>query len=646
MLKTVEGTIQPRGWILEHLRRDKEGITGNLGKLCADAACGIFEDKKVKDEIDGCWSSWWPGETEGNWRDALTRLAFALRDEELLEDTRLYVDNILKHQGEDGYIGIFQPNERFGNSARSGELWTQSRIMLCLLTYYQNTGEERVFRALERLTDLIVTQYGPLANGRSLYQIPDEDGSKTHSLMIVEPILELYQYLNKPEYLAFCEFLYEDYSKYSVDAKFPCYDISSFMAANPRTPFVGHGPHTCEQLRIPLLLYKATKKPEYYTVFASAFEKLKRYLTLSGSCKSDELIGAYQGKISEVKKEGMDIGQCYPIPGIGYEYCSTTELMFSFTSALAYTGDLQYADYEEWMIMNAAMAARRQDGKAILYLCSDNLYKASKEVGDRWDYSPTHIDAAVCCAPNSCKVMPYHLSNMWQIDDEGSLHAIFYGPCSLETKLGDSLVTLEENTIYPFENKVQFKINCNNSFHTKLYFRIPDWCSSSKLSHNGRHVTGEVIKCGKGRALSYQGEFHNGDVLELEFDTQPRLIKAVDGTTAIAAGPLLYSLNIPAVAEDYYQYDLEPFCDTNYLPEKEAAWDFTLLHNEHRPEEYIRVCSNETEGFVWEQSPITLKAKMLSSWSIPEWVELVPIGNTILRRTTFPKVDDIYTSED
>jgi uncharacterized protein len=428
MLKTVEGIIQPRGWILEHLQRDKEGITGNLGKLCADAACGIFEDKKVKDEIDGCWSSWWPGETEGNWRDALTRLAFALKDEELLENTRQYVENILKHQDEDGYIGIFQPNERFGNGARSGELWTQSRIMLCLLTYYQNTGEERVLGALERLTDLIVTQYGPLANGRSLYQIPDEDGSKTHSLMIIEPILELYQYLNKPEYLAFCEFLYEDYSKYSIDAKFPCYDISSFMAANPRTPFVGHGPHTCEQLRIPLLLFKATKKPEYYTVFVSAFEKLKRYMTLSGSCKSDELIGAYQGKISDVKKEGMDIGQCYPIPGIGYEYCSTTELMFSFTSALAYTGDLQYADYEEWMIMNAAMAARRQDGKAILYLCSDNLYKASKEVGDRWDYSPTHIDAAVCCAPNSCKVMPYHLSNMWQTDEEGSLHAIFYGP--------------------------------------------------------------------------------------------------------------------------------------------------------------------------------------------------------------------------
>lgn len=189
MLKEITGKILPQGWILEHLLRDKHGITGHLGDLCADASCGIFEDKKVKDEIDGSWSSWWPGETEGNWRDALARLAFALDDKELIRETADYVDRILRFQDEDGYMGIFLPNERFGNGARSGELWTQSRLMAVLTTYYRHTGEERVLKALERLADLIVRQYGPLADGRSLYQVPDEDGSKAHSLMVVEPLL-------------------------------------------------------------------------------------------------------------------------------------------------------------------------------------------------------------------------------------------------------------------------------------------------------------------------------------------------------------------------------------------------------------------------------------------------------------------------
>ena len=151
MLTDITGKILPRGWMLEHLLRDKRGITGNLQHLCPDAASGIFEDKKVKDEIDGCWSSWWPGETEGNWRDALTRLAFALDDKELMQDAREYVDRILRCQEADGYMGIFLPNERFGNGPRSGELWTQSRLMTCLLTYYRHTREKRVLTALEKL---------------------------------------------------------------------------------------------------------------------------------------------------------------------------------------------------------------------------------------------------------------------------------------------------------------------------------------------------------------------------------------------------------------------------------------------------------------------------------------------------------------
>jgi hypothetical protein len=642
MLKEVNGKILPKGWILEYLHRDKEGITGNLGVLCEDASCGIFQDKKVKDVINGSWSSWWPGETEGNWREAFIRLTFALDDKDLMKDTKEYIESILKYQEQDGYIGIFQPNERFGNGERSGELWTQSRIMNCLLVYYENTKDNRVLEAMERLTDLIVTKYGPLAENRSLYQIPDGDGSKTHSLMVIEPILVMYDYLKKPEYLAFCEFLYDDFSKYSEEAKFPCYDLSRHLATNPQIPFVGHGPHTSEHLRIPMQLYKATGNPLYYTIYTSAFEKLKRYLSISGSCKSDELIGAYQGKITEDKDGKLNMGQCYPIPGTGYEYCSTTELMFSFNEGLQITGNLEYADYEEWMIMNAAMAARRPDGKAILYLCSDNLYKAAKAVGTRWDYSPTHTDAAVCCAPNSCKVMPYHLSNMWKTDANNDLHAVYYGPCTLKTMVGNINVKIDENTRYPFENHVEFNIESDGDFQNSLYFRVPAWSLATVIYYNGEKITGDMVQAGMGRAIRLEHNFRNGDCIEVTFSSEPRLVKAVDGTMAVTNGPLLYSMDIPAVAEDYFHYDLEPFCDTDYLPEKNADWNYTLLYNESRPEDYFRITHNDVNEFEWDKPPVTMEAKMLSSWAIPEWKKLVPIGCTTLRRTTFPIVLDIY----
>lgn len=638
MLKEITGKILPQGWLLEHLLRDKHGITGHLGELCADASCGIFEDKKVRDEIDGSWSSWWPGETEGNWRDALARLAFALDDKELIQNAKSYVDRILQYQEADGYMGIFLPNERFGNGARSGELWTQSRLMTVLTTYYRRTGEQRVLEALEKLCDLIVRQYGPMADGRSLYRIPDEDGSKTHSLMVIEPILFLYDKLKKPEYLAFCEFLYEDYSLYAPDAVFPCYDIARDKATSPHTPLVGHGAHTCEQLRIPLLLYQATGKRDYYAVFLSAFEKLKKSLSLSGSCKSDELIGAHQGKVAE-KQGGLQMGECFPIPGIGYEYCSTTELMFSLTAAVQITGHLQYADYEEWMVMNAAMAARRQDGKAIQYLCSDNLYRATKEVGDRWDYSPTHTDAAVCCAPNSGKIIPYHLSTMWLTGEDESLYILYYGPSILQTERGGQRVEIEQKTRYPFEKEIAFHIRSHGDFQQKMVFRVPYWAADCRVLVNGRDIEAGYARFGSGRGLVLERRFSDGDCITLRFESAPRLVTAVDGTRAVADGPLLYALNIAEVGEDYFHYEKSPFCDTNYTPAEGEKWDYTLLYDSRRPEEYIREKTYEGEGFEWENPPMTLQAQMLSSWAVPEWVELVPIGCTTLRRTTFPMID-------
>ena len=313
--------------------------------------------------------------------------------------------------------------------------------------------------------------------------------------------------------------------------------------------------------------------------------------------------------------------------------------MFSLNAALQLTGDLEYADYEEWMIHNAAMAARRQDGRAIQYLCSDNCYRAAKDVGDRWDYSPTHMDAAVCCAPNSGKIMPYHLSGMWMQDEEGGLCALYYGPCLLQTKCGGRAVEIEQRTRYPFEKRAEFRIRADGSFRQTLSFRIPSWCSDARLLLNGGDVPARMVKRGGGRALQLEREFQDGDRLELILPSRPRLLTAVDGTKAVADGPLLFSLNISEVGDDYFHYEKAPFCDTNYTPAEGENWEYTLFYDSRRPEEYLREKRYDANGFEWENPPVTLQVQMLSAWAVPEWVELVPIGCTTLRRTSFPAVD-------
>ena len=95
----MQGQLLPEGWLKEFLRRDKEGITGNLDKLFRDCAEDVFGADKVTHKEDGYWSSWWAGETHGNWIEAYVRLAFLTGEEELVARARAIVENILAHQG-------------------------------------------------------------------------------------------------------------------------------------------------------------------------------------------------------------------------------------------------------------------------------------------------------------------------------------------------------------------------------------------------------------------------------------------------------------------------------------------------------------------------------------------------------------------
>ena len=630
ILEQGNGIIEPKGWMLEFLKRDAKGITGNLNMLCPDASQDIFGKNKVKNETRGWWSSWWPGETEGNWLEAFVRLALILKDNQLIKQTEDIINNLLLNQEKDGYIGIYQSDYRYNNGRRSGELWTQSRVMLTLFAYYESNKSMAILQALCRMADNIIQNFGPLAGNRSLYEIPDEDGSKSHSLMIIEPLLMLYNKTRKKEYLEFCVFLYDDYSKHG--GYFPGNDLRMENALDASQPLIGHGPHTCEQLRIPLMLYMATGNKKYEEVFYAVVSKLKDNMVMSGSCKSDEMIGAYMLHLPENRRNGNNLGGSIPLPTTGYEYCSTTELMFSFIYALYATGNMFFADMEEWLIMNAAMAAKQFDGKGIEYLCADNLYDASKSTGDRWDYSPTHMDAAVCCAPNSCKVMPYHVSRMWMMMDENPT-AVFYGPCVYSFSIKNQKIVIHEDTEYPFENIVRFTICTSKPATFSLILRIPKWSDCFALEING--VKAETVNILNG-AIELKRTWKDMDFISLQLNCNISLHKAPDGTQALQYGPLLYSLKIREKRGLYFAYDVDGFYDINYTPEDGQNWDYTLVLDSNFVVKGASVKTIKVQSYLWENPPVKIRTLMLNRWSMPEYIDLVPIGCTILRRTTFP----------
>lgn len=626
-INRASGKITPKGWLKEHLKRDTNGITGNLDKLFADAGTDIFGGEKVKHEEKGYWSSWWAGETRGNWMEAFIRLAFVTENKEFIARSREMVDSMLAHQGADGYLGIYLPEERYKVTKRFGELWTQSRAMRSLLCYYDYTGDERVLKALIRMADNVVANVN-----ESVFEIPDEDGSKGHSLMIIDGIARLFAITGNEKYRDFSVWMYNDYCAHA--SQFIQDDLRTGNVFDPGIPFVGHGPHTCEMLRLPLLLYEMTGKEEYLLAFRCGEKKLAKNLAISGSCKSDEFIGTYQSAlVMETDSRTGAFGGSVPLPSTAYEYCSTTELAFDYLEAERFFGDLGYSDKLEWLVYNSALASKHPSGKMIQYLGADNMYDASHEVNPRFDYSPTHDDAAVCCAPNACKVFPTFTEHAF-VEREGTLVANLYLPLRYEFEAAGEKMTIEEETEYPFRYTVTFKVRGKGRFPFAL--RIPAYAKRYNVTRS-KGKGGYTIK---NNLLVFENDIKGGEAVTVEFFPEINMIRAVDGTYAFSYGTLLFSKDIAANCKKHRFYEgMKGFYDCDYTPKAHEDWNYTVLvekaNCEHGEIEYP-----EEGGYPLDKGYPVLSVKALDRYAYPVDLKLIPIGATTLRRTTFPVFED------
>ncbi len=625
--------VMPEGWMKEQVQRDVEGFVGHLDEFCSEASADIFGENKVNISSKDFWGTWWNGESEGNWADGLVRTAYLSESEWARKKAERYISRLLKNRGADGYIGIYRPDSRYSNGESDGELWTQSRAMLTMLAGYEATGNKEVLDAAIACARLTVSRFGPGADGRSYYSIPEKDGSKSHGLTIIEPMLMLYDITGDESFLEFSVFLYEDYSNTPINVPFN--DLQLGLVLDPEKPYLSHGPHTCEHLRIPLLLYYYTGIDKYRIAYRNAYNKIKNYIGISGACKSDEMIGSYAEKREKLDpKTANVVFPGAPLPEAGYEYCATTELLLSLHSALMLTGDMEYADMAERLFFNAAMAARQSSGKGIGYLSADNLYAATKAKGTRWDYSPTHDDAAVCCIPNAGRLLPYHVSRMWMKPDKDTLAAVFYGPCKLTTGIAGNKIEIDEQTLFPFDDKIGFTFKLDNAVKCGINLRLPAWCDAPQLFINGK---AEPVNREDGFAV-IDREWKDGDEIILSLPSGIKIEKAFDGSAAVVRGPLVYSLNIAGVWTKTRDYGVEGFCDMDCVAAEGQTWDFVLkVENSRQQSKFFEVVKQDTESaFPWDQSPVAIKAHAFNNISQPAEILLVPIGCTDLRRTCFP----------
>jgi hypothetical protein len=128
------GEIRPQGWLLNQLRIQADGLSGHLDEFWPD----------IKD------SGWIGGKAEGwerapYWLDGVVPLAFLLADPNLTEKVTRWMDYILTHQQDDGWLG---PKQSGGYHAE--DPWPEFIIFKALTQYLEATHDERVIPAVRR----------------------------------------------------------------------------------------------------------------------------------------------------------------------------------------------------------------------------------------------------------------------------------------------------------------------------------------------------------------------------------------------------------------------------------------------------------------------------------------------------------------
>lgn len=604
------GSIKPSGWIKIQMQKDVDGFVGNLDKLVPElindpiySSGRLHKNSKLKDlgntkdgDMEGSEQyKWWNSETQSNWWDSYIRNVILLNDKKGLEKVKNYIQQVLKTQDNDGYIGIYDKELRYNFNSENGELWSKTTMYRGLLAYYDYSKDKKLWQALVKAVDNVMTNYpidksSPYSSGDAF------NGGVSHGLTFTDILDKMYQITGDTKYTDYALFLFKDFSKTYQSEK----DVQLNNILDLNYKLQSHGAHTYEHLRPLIVAAYASKNEEIQKALEIYVRRIESATTLTGGPIGDEWIS----------KRTADATQT------GYEYCSLHELLDSYTVLFQKQGNPKTAEAIETLFYNAAQGSRNPNHSSISYLKTDNSFvmdgtkngeiEANRNQ-NRYKYSPAHQDIAVCCNPNAGRITPYFIEKAWLKEGDNTLINVLLMPNTVETTIQNQKVKIETTTEYPYQNKFTFKISNPNESKFKIKIRKPSW--ASKVITNENYTL-------ENNFLVFDKKWEKEDSIQFEFDAEILIKEDINKEKYFTYGPLFYAKSIESIEQKGKSYSTN-FDDLFYIPKEKNSFQF--------------INDNQAK---YDNGKIEIKAKNKSTNQI-ETVNLIPFGKTILRQVSF-----------
>lgn len=606
----IEG-MKAEGWMKEVLTTQRNGLTGHI-----QVAGAPFDKEGWGDAAQKKMDRWEDFEQTGYWADGALRCGYFIDDPELTRCVKEWVDFQIDHPKEDGFIGPELHN-----------LWPHVVFFRVIMAEYSRNPSPRIIKALSN-------HYKNAARSQTLIKTggPEWDFNE-RTMLHIEMLCWLYQQTNDAFFIEKAEDTYKAF----CSRKSP-FTMQAFLS--DEVPIV-HSVSSFETLKIPVILYINTGKKEYLDAAIHGIQKVYKYHGLADGIPSGN--EAHDGNM----------------PNEVHETCCVSDAQWALGYFLQATGDVQWADLMEKICFNAAFSVVWKDFKSLQYYSSPNQVIARNNssfcmyVGgqDRMAYRVAHGPA--CCNGNMNRMIPLFCSRQWMKKGDNGIVAAMYAPSSFTTKLKGSKneITIQEETNYPFEETIRFRMKMKRSTSFSFWLRIPQWCKGASITVNGQAAD---IVCKAGTFVEVQRKFSDGDIIELKLPMKAHSVSMPYDGVAFERGPLVFSLNVKAQEEitETREHDGIKFQSRILTPLSE--WNYAPVDAEN-----IEVVNSNDYSNLWnpETTPVRLKVKAVTvtNWQLyrdnftpympsvirkgeEKVIELVPVGTTVLRMTVFPDI--------
>lgn len=603
--------IQPKGWLGAEIDKSLNGYTGKLDSLVPDL---IVKDdiygknrltKKDKSKDVGAitdggeWDVqflWWNSETQSNWWDGYIRNAIISKNPKHLARVKAYIENKIKTQDEDGYIGIYDKELRYHSESENGELWSKASLLRGFIAWYEYSKDPKVLASIEKAVANVMTNY-PLNQSHPFYSIKPDVGGVTHGLTFTDVLESMYKITKNKVYMEYALFLYKDFSENNLNE-----DAQYAKLTNDTLKLSGHGAHTYEHLRSLTAAYYASGNPALLEAIQKFSNKINNSTTPAGGPIGDEWVAKNTADATST----------------GYEYCSIHELMHGYINLFIKTGETKWADKAEFLFFNAAQGARHPIESSIAYLKTDNSYAMTGGLnGDtthknqtRYKYSPVQQDVAVCCVPNAGRITPYFVQHMWLKDENGFVAGLL-GASELTSKWKNADINIKTFTEYPFDTKLTFEVKASTSTSFALKIRKPDWAKQFSLNLPYKVENGFIV---------ITKQWGKSEKVVVNFERVIETKQDLKGEHYFVYGNLVLAHPINAKDKTTKTYSLSGFRDVAYSPENLVVYQYVNNKVEKK------TAGSEMVFTTNVYNPQTKQT---------EKVELLPMGKTILRQVTF-----------